>query len=95
MTKQIISLEISVHGQMVFEISDADFPGVASAVLAAAQAGKDLYFPVSGEDIPEGATQFIPYHAIQGIAVTRTSTEVEAPADALCQTEDADDGEGG
>lgn len=93
MTKQIISLDIYTIDGTDGTISDADYPGVASAVLAAAQAGKDLYFPISSGGV-EGMA-FIPFHALLRISVTRTSTEVEAPADALCQTEDADDGEGG
>lgn len=92
MTKQIISLAIHVaHQDTPVIVSDADLPGVASGVLAAAQAGKDLYFPAAGEDVPEGSAMFIPFHAIEIITVIRTSTEVEAPADALCQTGETPD----
>lgn len=78
MTKPTIELEIGVHGvETAIEIADT---AVASAVLAMAQAGKDLYFPVEGGNI------FIPFHAITTIAVTRGTEEVEAPEDALCVT---------
>lgn len=78
MTKPTIELEITVNGvDTTIEIDDT---AVASAVLAQAQAGKDLYFPV------EGGSLLIPFHAVTLIAITRGTEEVEAPEDALCVT---------
>lgn len=86
MTKPTIELEIMVHGlDTAIEITDSD---IAGGVLAAAQAGKNLYFPTDG-----GAT-FIPFHAISIIAVNRSTETVEDPVDELCTTP-ADDSQGG
>lgn len=79
MTKPIVALSIYVHDQNdAITVSDADVPGVASAVLAAVQAGKDLHFNNGTNEY------FIPFHAVLAVEITKSTTTVDAPVDSLC-----------
>lgn len=79
MTKPVVALSIYVHDQSdAITVSDADVPGVASAMLAAVQAGKDLHFKSGMNEY------FIPFHAILTVEITKSTTTVDAPVDSLC-----------
>lgn len=79
MTKPIIELSINlVGGGDAITVSDSTKPGVAGAVLAALERGRDIHYN-DGE-----AEYFIPFHSILIVEISRSSEEVEKPADSLC-----------
>ena len=87
MTKTTTTRTIVIHtlrDGMTFELTDAEQP-YASIVIEQFKAGHDLTFPY------EGATGYVPYHAIQyiGVEETKTSSTIE---DDFCVTDSSDDG---